>query len=414
DPVPRSSSDPATATWRGDSYKDTGAANAWAPLSADAERDLVFVSTSSPSPDFYGGERLGDNHYANSLVALDGQTGKVVWFRQLVHHDVWDYDIPAQPTLTTITYQGKSYEAVVVVTKTGMLFGFDRATGEAIYPIEERPVPRTDVPGEVTAPTQPFSTIPALANQSAITPEDAFGVVFFDKRSCKKQIKAARSEGIFTPPSLQGTLMNPGYAGGSNWGGVAVDAGRQIAVTNVIQTPALVRLIPRDQLATLRQSGALKGWDIAEQKGTAYYMARRFFLSPIGLPCTKPPWGKLVAVDLSAGEILWQQPLGSIKNLAPAVVPNLNWGVPNLGGALMTGSGLVVIGAAAEHVLRIFQTETGEMIWSTKLPAAAMSTPMSYQIDGKQYISVVAGGHDQLGMPRGDYVLVYSLSPATK
>ena len=172
---------------------------------------------------------------------------------------------------------------------------FDRATGEAIYPIEERPVPQTDVPGEVTSPTQPFSTIPALADQSAITPEDAFGVAFFDKRSCKRQIKAARSEGIFTPPSLQGTLMNPGYAGGSNWGSVAVDAGRQIAVTNVIQTPALVRLIPRDQLATLQQSGALKGWSIAEQKGTPYYMARRFLLSPIGLPCTKPPWGKLVA-----------------------------------------------------------------------------------------------------------------------
>ncbi len=411
DPVPRSASDPATTTWRGDSHTDTGAANAWAPLSADIERDLVFVSTSSPSPDFYGGERLGDNHYANSLVALDGQTGKVVWFRQLVHHDVWDYDLPAQPTLTTITYQGKTYEGVVVVTKTGMLFAFDRATGEAIYPIEERPVPQTDVPGEVTSPTQPFSTIPALADQSAITPEDAFGVAFFDKRSCKKQIKAARSEGIFTPPSLQGTLMNPGYAGGSNWGGVAVDAGRQIAVTNVIQTPALVRLIPRDQLATLQQSGALKGWSIAEQKGTPYYMARRFLLSPMGLPCTKPPWGKLVAVDLTAGEVIWQQPLGSIKNLAPAVVPNLNWGVPNLGGALMTGSGLVVIGAAAEHVLRIFRTETGEMIWSTKLPAAAMSTPMSYQIDGKQYIAVVAGGHDQLDMKRGDYLLVYSLSP---
>jgi quinoprotein glucose dehydrogenase len=332
-----------------------------------------------------------------------------VWFRQLVHHDVWDYDIPAQPTLTTISRDGKSYDAVVVVTKTGMLFAFERSTGEPIYAIEERPVPQTDVPGEVTSPTQPFSSIPALADQSALTKDDAFGLLFFDKRSCKKQIGSYRSEGIFTPPSLGGTIMNPGYAGGANWGGVAVDSKRQIAVTNVIQGPALVRLIPRDQLSALQESGDLEGWDIAEQRGTPYYMARRIFLSPIGLPCTKPPWGKLVAVDLDAGDILWETPLGSTKNLAPKAVPNLNWGVPNLGGAMLTGSGLIVIGAAAEHTLRIFQTETGEQIWSTDLPAAAMSTPMSYELDGKQYIAVVAGGHDQLGMQRGDYLLVYGL-----
>ena len=409
DPIPKSPEDPATATWQANSNVSTGAANVWAPIVADSTSGLVFASTSSPSPDFYGGERLGDNHYANSVVALDSVTGDVVWFRQLVHHDVWDYDIPAQPTLTTITRKGKSYDAVVVVTKTGMLFAFERSTGEPIYAIEERPVPQTDVPGEVTSPTQPFSSIPALADQSALTKDDAFGLLFFDKRSCKKQIGSYRSEGIFTPPSLGGTIMNPGYAGGANWGGVAVDSKRQIAVTNVIQGPALVRLIPRDQLSALQESGDLEGWDIAEQRGTPYYMARRIFLSPIGLPCTKPPWGKLVAVDLDAGDILWETPLGSTKNLAPKAVPNLNWGVPNLGGAMLTGSGLIVIGAAAEHTLRIFQTETGEQIWSTDLPAAAMSTPMSYELDGKQYIAVVAGGHDQLGMQRGDYLLVYGL-----
>jgi quinoprotein glucose dehydrogenase len=409
DPIPKSPEDPATATWQANSNVSTGAANVWAPIVADSTSGLVFASTSSPSPDFYGGERLGDNHYANSVVALDSVTGDVVWFRQLVHHDVWDYDIPAQPTLTTISRDGKSYDAVVVVTKTGMLFAFERSTGEPIYAIEERPVPQTDVPGEVTSPTQPFSSIPALADQSALTKDDAFGLLFFDKRSCKKQIGSYRSEGIFTPPSLGGTIMNPGYAGGANWGGVAVDSKRQIAVTNVIQGPALVRLIPRDQLSALQESGDLEGWDIAEQRGTPYYMARRIFLSPIGLPCTKPPWGKLVAVDLDAGDILWETPLGSTKNLAPKAVPNLNWGVPNLGGAMLTGSGLIVIGAAAEHTLRIFQTETGEQIWSTDLPAAAMSTPMSYELDGKQYIAVVAGGHDQLGMQRGDYLLVYGL-----
>ena len=203
--------------------------------------------------------------------------------------------------------------------------------------------------------------------------------------------------------------MRPGYAGGSNWGGVAVDLERQIAVTNVNEMPALIRLVPRADLERLKAEGQLKGWQITEQRGTPYYLARRIFLSPLNLPCTKPPWGKLVAVDLGSGSIVWQKPLGTIRNLAPAIVPNFKWGVPNLGGAMLTGSGLLVIGAAAEHVLRIFQTETGEEIWSARLPVAAMSTPMSYELGGKQYIAIVAGGNDQVGMKRGDYIIVYGL-----
>ena len=410
DPIPKSVTDVAKATWSGDSNLNTGAANAWAPLTADPSSGLVFVPTSSPSPDFFGGERLGDNLYSNSIVALDGSTGKVVWFQQLVHHDIWDYDVPAQPTLTRITRAGKTYKAVVVVTKTGMMFAFERSTGAPIYAIEERSVPQSDIPGEVTSPTQPFSAVAALASQAPVSTKDAFGVAFFDKWSCKRQIKRYRSKGMFTPPSLEGTIMRPSYAGGSNWGGVAIDPDRQIAVTNVNEVPALVRLIPRAELARLKESGDLKGWQIAKQRGTPYSMARRIFLSPLNLPCTKPPWGRLVAVDLGSGSIVWQKPLGTIRNLAPAIVPNFKWGVPNLGGAMLTGSGLLVIGAAAEHVLRIFQTETGEEIWSARLPVAAMSTPMSYELDGKQYIAIVAGGNDQVGMKRGDYVIVYGLS----
>ena len=203
--------------------------------------------------------------------------------------------------------------------------------------------------------------------------------------------------------------MRPGYAGGSNWGGVAVDPQRQVAVTNVNEVPALVRLIPRGDLERLKTEGRLKGWQITEQRGTPYYLARRIFLSPLNLPCTKPPWGKLVAVDLSSGKILWEEKLGTIKDLAPKIVPNFRWGVPNLGGAMLTGSGLLVIGAAAEHKLRIFQTETGREIWSTNLPVAAMSTPMSYQLENEQYIAVLAGGNDLLGMERGDYVIAYGL-----
>jgi quinoprotein glucose dehydrogenase len=410
DPIPRDKADPARASWGGNSADITGSANAWAPVTVDAERDLVFVSTGSPSPDFYGGERPGDNRYANSLVALRGSTGEVVWHYQFVHHDVWDYDVPAQPTLATLHLEGRMVPAVLIVTKTGMLFAFHRETGEPVYGITEVAVPQGGVPGEVLSPTQPFSAIPALADQSALAPDDAYGFVWFDRRACASDLERYRSEGIFTPPSLDGTVMNPGYGGGANWGGVAVDEGRLIAVANVNQLPALVRLIPRDQAKARYESGEFEDWQIGLQTGTPYVMVRRPFLSPLGLPCTRPPWGKLVAVDLAKGAILWQVPLGTIADLAPGPVPNLELGVPNLGGALMTASGLVVIGAAAEHALRAFSTETGTKLWETRLPAAAMATPMSYAIDGRQYIVIAAGGHASFGLEPGDYLIAFALA----
>lgn len=409
DPIPRTEEESNYDSWSNDSGKITGAANVWPPISADGLLNLVYVSTGSPSPDFYGGERLGDNNYANSLVALDGDSGEVVWHQQIVHHDVWDYDIPSQPTLTTILVDGSPVSAVVVVTKTGMLYAFERLSGKPIYDIVEKPVPASTVPGEVLSPTQPFSSIPPLADQRALGPDDAFGVAWFDKRGCSKVLRSVDSRGIFTPPSLNGTLMNPSYAGGSNWGGVAIDSQRQIAIANVNQIPSLVRLIPRDELDALRASGELDGWDISRQDGTPYYMARRIFLSSLDLPCTKPPWGKLVAVDLEAGSILWDVPLGTIRDLAPAAIPNFNWGVPGLGGPMITGSGLIVIGAAAEHVIRIFDINSGEELWQQDLPAAPMATPMSYEVDGVQHFAIAAGGHDQLGLERGDYLVSFRL-----
>ncbi len=409
DPIPRSPDEPEFASWEGDSALITGAANVWPPISVDAALNLVYVSTGSPSPDFYGGERLGDNNYANSLVALEADTGRVSWHQQLVHHDIWDYDIPSQPTLTNIQTATGVREAVIVVTKTGMLYAFDRRNGEPVYEITEKPVLASAVPGERAAPTQPFSSVPALSSQRAITENDAFGILWFDKRACRKIIRNMQSGGIFTPPSLQGTIMNPGYAGGSNWGGVAVDPTRQIAIANVNQIPALVRLIPRNDLEALRSSGELDGWDISMQRGTPYYMARRVFLSALGLPCVKPPWGELVAVDLKTATILWNVPLGTIRDVAPAIVPNFKWGVPGMGGAMVTASGLVVIGAAAEEVLRIFDIETGEELWKHDMPASPLATPMSYTIEGEQYIAIVAGGHDALGLPRGDYLVSFKL-----
>ena len=388
---------------------ESGSANVWPPISVDVERGLAFLATSSPSPDFYGGERPGDNHYANSVVALALDSGEVVWHQQLVHHDIWDYDVPAQPVLTSLQRNGELVDAVLVVTKTGMMYTFDRSNGLPIHAIDERQVPASDVPGEQVSPSQPFSALPPLVEHRALTEDDAFGIAWFDRLSCKKTIRESRNEGIFTPPSLQGTILYPSYAGGSNWGGVAVDAERQIAVANVNQVPAIVRLIPRDDLTALVDGGELEGWQVSPQRGTPYAMARKIFLSPLGLPCTRPPWGKLVAMDLQAGDILWEIPLGSIRDLAPAPVPNFDWGVPNMGGPLVTASDLVVIGAAAENSLRIFDLMSGAQLWEYRLPAPAMATPISYEVDGSQYIVVAVGGHGQLGTEMGDYVMAFRL-----
>ena len=409
DPIPVSEDDPQYSTWEDDSALRTGAANVWPPISVDEELNLVFVSTGSPSPDFYGGERLGDNHYANSLVALNASTGTVSWWQQLIHHDVWDYDIPSQPTLTEIRDEGQSVQAVVVATKTGMLYAFDRRNGEPIYEITEQAVPASDVDGERLSPTQPISSFPALTTLEAVTEEDAFGLAWFDKRGCLKTIREYRSEGLFTPPSGQGTIMSPSYAGGVNWGGIAIDSENQIGIVNVNQIPALVHLIPRDDLQAFIDEYGEDDWEFAEQTGTPYYMARKIFLSDFGLPCTKPPWNKLVAVNLEHAEILWEVPLGTVRDLAPAIVPNFEWGAPGMGGPLITAGGLIVIGAVTEHVLRIFDMATGEELWKYDLPTAAMATPMSYMHNGEQYIAVAVGGHDNLGMPRGDYILAFKL-----
>ncbi len=411
DPVPRKNTDPAhsNANWSGDSANRTGGANAWPPLSVDVERGLVFVPTGSPSPDYYGGERLGDNRYANSLVALHAATGEVVWSQQIVHHDVWDYDIPAQPVLVDLEWKGVRIPSVVIATKTGMLFSFRRDNGEPVHPIEERPVPASDVKGEQTSRTQPFSSLPALVSHQALDAEDLFGVLYFDKSACGDELAGLRTDGIFTPPSLQGTLMNPGWAGGVNWGGVAIDADRQIAVVNVNQLPGIVRLIPRDQVKALSESGELEGWELALQRGTPYAMVRRMFLSPLDLPCVAPPWGKLVAVDLKASRILWDIPFGTIADIAPAPVPNFEWGVPNMGGPLMTKSGLVFIGAAAEYAFRAIDVITGKELWKAELPTSANATPVSYELDGRQYVVIAVGGHGGFPVERGDALMAFAL-----
>jgi quinoprotein glucose dehydrogenase len=357
DPIPTDPADPAYATW-GSGAEEAGGANAWPPLSVDPGHGLVYVPTGAPSTDYFGGLRPGDNRYANSLVALSIETGEVVWHQQLVHHDVWDYDLPAQPVLVALEKDGRRYDAVVQATKMGMVFVFDRVTGEPIWPIEERPVPQGGVPGEALSPTQPFSSLPPLVSHAPLTRLDAYGMLWFDTRACRRKIARLRSDGIYTPPTIDGTLMNPGFAGGSNWGGLAWDPASQRVIATVLEYPMWVRLTPRDEAEARMESGIFDTTGFTGMEGTPYVLTRGDLLSPLGVPCTRPPWGKLVALDLGTGEIAWERAVGTIQDLAPGPVPNLALGVPLIGGAIVTGSGLVFVAASFDDYLRAFDVAT--------------------------------------------------------
>ncbi len=408
DPVPRDAADPARATWQNSGADRAGAANAWAPLAADPERDLVFVPTGSASPDFYGGERKGANLYANSVVALRASTGKVVWTFQTVHHDLWDYDVPAQPTLLTVNKDGRPIPAVAQATKMGHLFVLHRETGEPIHTVEERPVPQNPVDGEWLSPTQPLpvATPPLAANR--LRPEDAWGLTFWDRGKCRDAIAQLRNDGIFTPPSLQGSLNFPGNIGGSNWGGLAVDPGRGLMLVNQSNLAFVVKLVPREQAQPARRAHG--GFEYAPQRGTPYAMLRRALLSPLELPCNPPPWGTLAAVEIATGRLRWQAPLGTTRDRAPLPI-GIRWGMPNLGGPLATGGGVTFIGAAMDNYLRAFDTATGAELWKTRLPAGPQATPMTYRprTGARQYVVIAAGGHGKAGTKLGDYLIAYAL-----
>jgi quinoprotein glucose dehydrogenase len=382
-----------------------GTPNVWAPMSADPERDLLYVPTGNPSPDYYRGAEVPPrDHYGSAVVALRASTGEVVWHFQTVHHDLWDYDAPAQPTLFPLKRQGKTVPAVVQPTKMGLLFIMDRATGEHVFGVEERPVPQGPVPGETLSPTQPFPLKPPPLIPHVMS--DAWGMTPFDKHGCRKQMEGLRNDGIYTPPTLEGSIIYPGNAGGSNWGGVAVDPERQLLVANTMDLAWVVRLVPREEYEALRRAGTEV--ELAPQDGTPYAMSRRGMLSVIGIPCNPPPWGTLAAVDLSKGEIRWQVPLGTVRDIAPLPIP---WklGTPNLGGPLVTGGGLIFIGAAMDDYLRAFDVESGEELWKGRLPAGGQATPMTYRLDGRQYVVIAAGGHGRAGTRLGGHLLAYAL-----
>jgi quinoprotein glucose dehydrogenase len=412
DPVPRDSADPAWSTWRGSMGHTTGASNAWSVLAADPARDLVFVPTTSPSPDYFGGERLGDNRYANSIVALRASTGKVVWHFQTVHHDIWDYDNASPPALVTITHDGRRVDVVLQATKSGQLFVLDRDTGKPVFPVEERPVPRSTLRTELASPTQPFNTVIPPLSPNRFSLDSVWGISPAERDACLAQIRPLRNEGPFTPPSLEGSIAMPSNIGGAHWGGVAYDTTRHIAVVPVNRVVAMVQLIPVDQLDTAEAHRNASRLDdqYTRMHGTPYVMRRRLLRSATGLnlPCSPPPWGALVGIDLRTGARAWQVPLGDPTTLRPDLGGlGKDFGTPNLGGPIVTAAGIAFIGAAFDHFIRAFDTQTGKELWRGPLPAGARATPMTYESGGRQFVAIAVGGSDEWG--EGDYVVAFAL-----
>lgn len=381
----------------------TGAANAWSTISADPAHGLVYVPTGGASPDYYGGERPGNDADANSVVALRASDGRKVWAFQLTHHDLWDYDVAAQPLLFTWR---DGTPAIAVTNKSGNVFVLNRLTGTPLVPVTERPVPASDIPGEKASPTQPFSALAPLVPQMTPAPDQVFAVNAADRAWCEAQLKQSRAQGIYTPPSFQGSLTAPGNIGGVNWGSAAYDPARHLLIADVNNIVAFAKLIPRAAYTPQYRAGQMPNrisGEFAPQRQTPYALYRSFLMAPDPhLPCNQPPWGSVVALDLFTGKIAWSVPLGTL-------IPVQHTGTPNLGGPIATAGGLVFTSAAMDDKLRAFDSSTGKEIWSTDLPAGGQATPMTFMLGGKQYVVICAGGHGKLGTKLGDAVIAYAL-----
>jgi quinoprotein glucose dehydrogenase len=382
-----------------------GAANVWAPMSVDEARGLVFLPTSSPSPDFFGGRRPGNNAHANSVVALRVETGELVWSFQTVHHDVWDYDLPAQPTLARIETGQGMRDVVIQPTKQGFVFVLDRDTGAPVWPVEERAVPQGGVEGEQLSPTQPFPThVPPLLAQR-FTADDLFKLPLLGNASCTAELAPLRNDGLFTPPTTQGTLLYPMTGGGVNWGGVAFDPVHQILYANVSHAIHIIKLIARAEADGMT---APRGVDFGLQRGAPFAMTRGVAMSKHGLLCNAPPWGEMVAVDLKAGKILWHSTVGTSEDRAPLGLA-FKWGTPLVNGVAVTAGGLVFTGAMDAY-LRAFDASSGEELWQGRLPVPGVANPMTYLWKGEQYVVIAAGGHSEAGTTIGDSVVAFRLA----
>jgi len=385
---------------------DAGNANVWAPMSVDDDRGLVFLPTSSPSPDFWGGKRPGNDAHANSVVALRAETGELKWSFQVVHHDVWDYDLPAQPTLARIDTGEGMRDVVIQPTKHAFVFVLDRDTGKPVWPVEERPVPQGGAEGEQLSPTQPFPThVPALMPQRFSEADIFEPFPGGGGSSCRERLAGLRNDGLFTPPSTGGTLEYPMTGGGVNWGGAAFDPVNQILYANTSHAVHIIKLIPRAEAEDLKRP---EGGDFGAQRGAPFAMTRVVALSPYGLLCNQPPWGELVAVDLKAGKILWHSSVGTTGDRAPLGIA-FSWGTPLVNGVVITAGGLVFTGAMDAY-LRAFDAKSGAELWLGRLPVPGIANPMTYLWKGEQYVAIGAGGHSESGATIGDSMVAFRLA----
>ena len=387
--------------------------NSWAPSAYDPKLDIVYLPMGVTTPDIWGGHRtVLQERYASGILALQASTGKLAWFYQSVHHDLWDMDQPSQPTLADIRDKnGDTVPVVYAPAKTGNLFVLDRRTGALVVPAPERPVPQGAAPGDHVSPTQPFSDL-TFRPSNPLTDADMWGATMYDQLVCRVMFHRLRYEGTFTPPSEQGTLVFPGNLGMFEWGGIAVDTDRQIAISNPIALPFVSRLIPRGPHNPIEPASGAKGSGteagIQPQYGVPFGVTINAFLSPFGLPCKQPAWGYMSAIDLKTNQIIWKKRIGTVRDSSPIPLP-FKLGMPMLGGPIVTAGGVAFIGATADNYLRGFNVNTGEQVWQARLPAGGQATPMTYAIDGRQYIVIVAGGHGSFGTKLGDYVMAYAL-----
>jgi len=393
--------------------------NSWAPISVDPRLGLIYVPMGNSTPDHWGAFRSAPSEaYASSLVALDAATGRARWHFQITHHDVWDYDVASQPVLVDIPGSNGVTPAVVQATKTGQIFVLDRRNGRPLKRVVEKSVPQGPAEGDWLSPTQPFSIDMPHFGGDRLRESDMWGMTPLDQLWCRIQFRKLRYEGMYTPPSVTGSLVSPGVGGGMNWGSVTVDPQRSVVLTNANLVPHIVRLIPRS-----RARGATKGItgggagefnDVNVAEGTPFQVVRTGFTSPLKMPCIKPPFGVISAINLKTGKTLWSRPLGSGRDAGPLGIPSnvpLPIGTPNQGGSIVTRSGLVFIGATQERTFRALDLKTGQELWQARLPAAANATPMTYiASNGRQYVLVAAGGYPPFDPGHlGDYLVAFAL-----
>jgi quinoprotein glucose dehydrogenase len=395
-------------------HYSTNSPNSWAPSVYDAKLDLVYLPMGVTTPDIWGGNRTPEQErYASGLLALNATTGKLAWFYQTVHHDLWDMDLPAQPTLADITdHSGNVVPIVYAPAKTGNIFVLDRRTGKPLVPAPERPAPQGAATGDHVSPTQPFSDLTFRPSEK-LTGADMWGATMFDQLICRVMFQHLNYDGTFTPPSEKGTLVFPGNLGMFEWGGLAVDTDRQIAIANPIALPFVSKLIPRgpgnpNQPTADGKGGSGTETGIQPQYGVPFGVELNPFLAPTGLPCKRPPWGYISAIDLKTNQIVWKKRIGTVRDSAPLPLP-FKLGMPMLGGPMTTAGHVFFIGATADNYIRAFDTDTGTMLWQARLPAGGQATPMTYEANGKQYIVIAAGGHGSFGTKLGDYLKAYTL-----